>query len=257
LTKIAIYGDSFAADYNGWPKTLQKLLNVDVVTFGVDGTSIDYSYLKFLETHEKYDVIIFLWSNSLRTSLVSTSSTHNYSTLKHYTSVFLNLNDLESVEYHQKLNKLYPNEFQKLNKEVLFWIKSQKITSDNFMHTNLLSQLSMRDSVKLKRPESINIECFDLPKVNKTTLNYKNIIPGLYRVQAKDMCQFTDIVSTDRVEEDVNIRLNHLTKIQNQELAQYISYALNDKDFDIHKTFEKPEKHYTMSKTLEESGFLI
>jgi hypothetical protein len=57
--------------------------------------------------------------------------------------------------------------------------------------------------------------------------------------------------------DDPKKRPNHLTKTQNKEFAEYLYKHINESDFDIHSTFNSPEKYYTMSKTLEDSGFIV
>lgn len=74
--KIAIYGDSFA-DPNvcnfhlttngvnvGWPDLLKQKYEVDVFARG--GTSVYYSYDNFKKTHQNYDKVIFLLTDSRR-----------------------------------------------------------------------------------------------------------------------------------------------------------------------------------------------
>jgi len=43
------------------PKYFGELMRCEVTTFGCPSTSVGFSYLKFLETHEQYDLIYFLW----------------------------------------------------------------------------------------------------------------------------------------------------------------------------------------------------
>lgn len=74
--KIAIYGDSFADPKVGnlsltangvnigWPDILKQKYDVDVFARG--GTSIYYSYDNFKKTHQNYDKIIFLLTDSQR-----------------------------------------------------------------------------------------------------------------------------------------------------------------------------------------------
>ena len=72
--KIAIYGNSFAEGPwspeavvpPAWFDQLAKLFNADVKTFGKGGTPMVYSYQKFLENHQDYDLNVFLvthWQN--------------------------------------------------------------------------------------------------------------------------------------------------------------------------------------------------
>jgi hypothetical protein len=66
--KIAVYGDSFVAPiqhgHKGfdflWCNTLASKLNGSIDNFAKTGTSIFYSYQKFLATHNDYDLCIFV-----------------------------------------------------------------------------------------------------------------------------------------------------------------------------------------------------
>lgn len=74
--KVAIYGDSFADPLVGnleltrngvnvgWPELLKEKYTVDVYARG--GSSVYYSYNNFLETHHKYDKVIFVITESRR-----------------------------------------------------------------------------------------------------------------------------------------------------------------------------------------------
>ena len=67
--KIAIFGDSFGDDYNLWPDPYSgvgpswvdylRSQNLEIENFSVGGTSLFYSYQKFISTYEKYDKVIF------------------------------------------------------------------------------------------------------------------------------------------------------------------------------------------------------
>lgn len=69
--KIAVYGDSFA-EYNpqgkfpGWPERLAEKMNAEVSIFGKAGTSVLFSYRKFLENYKDYDLNIVLITDPFR-----------------------------------------------------------------------------------------------------------------------------------------------------------------------------------------------
>lgn len=62
--RIAIYGDSFAVSKlelsSSWYSLLGKKLNSQVDSYGENGSSVYYSYKKFMESHIHYDRVIFL-----------------------------------------------------------------------------------------------------------------------------------------------------------------------------------------------------
>jgi len=254
LTKIAIYGDSFAADFEGWPKYFGKLMKCEVKTFAYGSTSIAYSYLKFIETHEKYDIVYFLWTDTLRNWLISTPNEDDI--LEHQVCFIPSWSRGDSDAPISKddigmSNKNISIEDQKL---ISKWIISENRWSEIFKNKNLLSVIAMRDSVKHRRPDCFNIESFDYFKTKKNRVTL-DITPGMWRIPLQDMMQY----SNEWLNEDSKSekKFNHLSKIQNQEFAQYLFESYKNKDFDIHKTFENPKKYYTMSKTLKESGFAL
>ncbi len=240
--KIAIYGDSFAASLDWWPRLLSKLPefeNYKIFAFGIGGTGPDYSYSRFLETHENYDKVIFLWSSDLRSTLITLEEGREH--VRHIT-----------FHYHPKLKDTYEQAiqiarnnrfvFNQINKDSLRWVKNEWIYIQKYQNKNTLFNIAMRDSVKLVRPDSINIECFDF--LGKS---------GLFNVQKKDMEQYSEFI----LEENLEIRKNHLSFRQSVEFVKYLYKHINDENFDIHDTFEFPEKYYTMSKTIEESGYIL
>jgi len=70
--KISIFGCSYAdVNSNGgipnfnnngrpWMKILTEDFNQNITTYGLSGSSVYYSYLKFKENYKKYDKIVFL-----------------------------------------------------------------------------------------------------------------------------------------------------------------------------------------------------
>lgn len=240
MTKIAIYGDSFAAAYEGWPSYFGKLMKAEVKTFGRHGSSVGYSYLKFLETHEEYDIVYFLWTAFNRNWLISQEKRTNK--LIHHFS-FQPECDVENIFTIEK------NTSENIQK----WIINEHQNSQLFPEKNLINVFAMRDSVKLKRPDCKNIETVDFSKLNKNKVT-SDYIAGMMRIELMDMMQFSS--GTRWLDEIKTIRLNHLTQIQNKEFASYLHISFSN-DIDIHKTFKNPEKYYTMSKTLEESGFIL
>lgn len=72
--KIGVYGDSFADTYSNkhsshlaWYNQLPKLIPGSTVeSFGLGATSLYFSYCKFLETYDQFDVVIFLVTENNR-----------------------------------------------------------------------------------------------------------------------------------------------------------------------------------------------
>jgi hypothetical protein len=70
--KIGIYGDSFAAKFHDcplethWAYKLGTKPNIETTNFAETGSSTFYSYKKFLENYQFFDVNIFLFTTPYR-----------------------------------------------------------------------------------------------------------------------------------------------------------------------------------------------
>jgi len=271
MTKIAIYGDSFASTLEGWPNYLKSLYkNSRVDVFALAGSSANFSYMRFLETHEKYDLIIFLWTHHDRNCLIS----RNYKKRRYEIHGFVHgfyiptsddKIDNEEFKNHLKdnikrnldFNKNVKDNIKEYNKKEDNWIVNETFYAIKYESKNFLENIAMRDSVKLKRPDSINIECFDNP--DYPNLKFFKHEYGIGNIAITDRSQYDhELGGLDLVEykEVIGMRFNHMTMQQNKEFAEYLYRHING-ELDVHNTFVKPKKYYTMSKTLEESGFLV
>lgn len=245
--KIGIYGDSYASSFRGWPEYIQHFYKAsEVDLFGVGGSSINYSYMKFLSTHKKYDLVIFLWTSPTRNSLITKNPKKKKFEIHGFTeNVKLDTkNNLREnlIFNYQKKKEL--NEFSDLD---IQWVIYESKLTLKYPTKNFLEHLAMRDSVKMRRPDCISIDCF---------YNHEYDRPGLSDVWGSDWLQFFEGRLEDPGLDDPEIRPNHLTIKQNMDFAKYLYRHINQKDFDIHDTFVDPRKYYTMSKTFEESGFV-
>jgi hypothetical protein len=247
VTKIAVYGDSFAYDTDGWPTHFAKFLNGEVTNFALYGSSAEFSYTKFLNTHENFDIVVFLWTDLQRSALTDLTEKNNKLSLK---TTIQACNPIENmIDYHLTCKTRFPDDFSTLNDDISDWMKSEQKNTVNFPNKNFIYHCAMKDSVKFKRPDSINVECFGIPKV----IGFEHEHVGIFEIQSADMKQFT----SKWVDEDYEVRKNHLSKKQNVQFAVYLCKALKNKNFNIHDTFKNPKKYYTMSKTIEESGFIL
>jgi len=258
MKKIAIYGDSYGASFQGWPRYLEKFYNdCRVTTFALGGSSPNYSYLKFLETHEKYDIVIFLWTCFTRNGLITKIPEKDKYTVHGFTNNVHSrteefkeevlINTKRSITNYQITKKYHGDVISDIDTS---WVMHESLYSAKYPTKNYLENLALRDSVKFKRPDSINIECFGLDNCdiclwNVTFNDWIQFIP-------KDV-DFNSIEYSDEIKK----RPNHLSLKQNEELASYIYKQIEDKSFDIHSTFKNAKKYYTMSKTLEEAGFVL
>ena len=253
MKKISIYGDSFAANVTGWPSFLKNYFNGEIDIFAVSGTSTNYSYMRFLETHENYDLIIFIWSIDKRNSLITKDFKNNKYTVHGVANSNINHSTKSDLINSQKEIRKNISEFHKKDVD-LVWLGNEVISLNKYPSKNVLNEIAMRDSVKLRRPDSINIEATSNPQFRDQ---------GMANIVFSDLCQLLSKLNVDieldrkNYNDDPDKRPNHLTLKQNQEFAEYLYRHINETDFDIHTTFLDPRKYYTMSNSLEESGFVL
>lgn len=131
---IAIFGDSFAdmsSGYNTneyrmpWMMWIEKLSEHKVTNFGLSGTSVWFSYKKFLKNFLNYDVIIFCYSNHERWFNINNREGLSFIVSRDQLSV-VSPNDVKLIEllvearphiYDEQLNKfVFQSVFDSVNK---------------------------------------------------------------------------------------------------------------------------------------------
>ena len=262
--KIGVYGDSFChycrspdgSEDWGWPGMIATSLNADEIDcYARGGSGIEFSYLNFIKTHEQYDLIIFVCSAVTRTGLISRKYKEDYiyhTSIHPYIDLNYNLNlaiqeSLELDEYYFSRNDTFRNT-KILNKMHLKEaINCEMSISRLYPGKNDLAHNAIRDSIKFLRPDAIIIEAFD------TFDNYGKLTLGMININTCDRKQYSD---DWHIAEDHKVRRNHLTHTQNVEFARYLKEQIATKKFNIHETFKDPKQYYTMSSSIEESGFL-
>jgi len=229
---IGIFGDSFAHEFNnkvapGWPTHLSRLYNEKVENHSWYGTSLSYSYRKYLETDVlKYSKLIFICTEPGRQHLIDTNGKellYNNQTWK--TSYDLN--------YHPEMQEKFDiNEDDSTNKQVL---KAAELMNAWFPETwNFLEEVIKRD-VTRTHSNSLVMNIMDLSNITNLDVNGNLMI--------------------DYIESKELGRTCHLSKKQNVELAGYIKRYFDNR-FDIHNTFNNVERYYTKANTLNEAGLI-
>jgi hypothetical protein len=253
MKTIGIYGDSFCDDYEGWPSFLKLIMkNVEVYTHSFSSSSVEFSYKNFLETNHNYDIVIFLWTSMNRSSLII----HKDGEYNTEANVFISsYGDDNIIDYVLNFNK---KNFNSDIKKYSSWIKSEYNTLTQFITKNKIFHQAMRDSVKLIRPDVINIECFSgaiYEYAFNTIYGIQNIVDQQFELIGFDS-MYVNRNQTFPIEDPRKIK-NHLSLRQNLEFAKYLHQHIENKDFDIHQTFINPKNFYTMAKSLEESGYTM
>lgn len=220
--RIGIFGDSFADENlkpgKSWIENLRD--NNDVISFGVGGTSLEWSYNNFLNNHSDYEVIIFLATEARRMHM------WDYRTNK-------------ELLYHINSNNS-KNEIIQKNREQKGWkfkldsydntiFKGLDALSIKYMDTFEWKSTAIADAVRYKRPDSVVVP-YDL----------------LLNLQSSDFNNL-NIDYDHRLEN--NNRPCHMSLKQNEEFANYVLQE------NFLNTLTEVEKYYTISETKEEAGF--
>jgi hypothetical protein len=68
---VGVYGDSFAVEVvkDSWVDKLRTKLNCDVTSYGLSGSSLVYSYSKFMKNYATHDLNIFVLTDPTREDL--------------------------------------------------------------------------------------------------------------------------------------------------------------------------------------------
>lgn len=148
--KIAIFGDSYADDHSawshrytgvgpGWPDYLRSQ-NIEVDNYSLGGTSLYYSYQKFILKYQEYDKIIFVVTHSGRISVpVGIGNQEEY-----YVNAALVEDALKNCFDFERKIKLAAI------RDYFLYVKNDKF--DNLVHKLLIEDISRKHEVILMIP---------------------------------------------------------------------------------------------------------
>ena len=296
--KLAIYGDSFAETRVNdarknfyWGNILAQNLNVDVYdNFAVGGTSLDFSYMKFLESHEKYDIIIFVATASYRSSVIQEYPAYVF---KYHFSFFGN----QDLKFNQNLNQYIDKRVERNDKINLKVLKNKIFNYQTYPHSYEITYYAMLDSIIHRRPDTILIDAF--PNIrnphwkNKENYMQQATSPCMYNIQLYDYYyngyiddeEFAELINKEKTEEPktvplfsrpkfkkvsdyweeiekkykktANEKYCHLSKAQNEKFAEYVYKHINEDDFNLYNTLdlENVNKFYPFS-IIEKDAFI-
>ena len=218
---IGIFGDSYAnSGKYSW------VSNFNASNYSVGGSSIDYSYLQFLNNHHKHDTIIFIVTSSARGSIF-TSKNNKPKHLAFYQNA--RMSDLRTIHNDAGIN---------LNSKLEKTIKNE-IRKNIDYDSNILYHKAYLDSIEYHRPDANIIFAFDFFGINKgcmfdiSMLDYNNL----------------------NLDAEYDSRYCHMSNKQNEEFANYIKKHI-ETDFDIHTTMQNAKEYYTVSQSKEEANWV-
>lgn len=225
--RVGIYGDSYAAKHlrgNGvsWSEILASQNKFTVENYGVNGSSLYYSYREFERTHAQLDKIIFLVTGGARMTLnIPKELDESNSALKHCTG-------------HDSLKFIIESNFQdnfylkRLNEAVKLYYE---YILDH--HKEDLWQALLTKEIQRIRPDALLIPCFDninLKQFNNTLSDICDIDVKHYRLDSRKA------MLADK-------RHGHMNQQNHQIFANMISTWIDTNvfDFDIRKFVSSPD----------------
>ncbi len=154
--KIAVFGDSFADDYNLWPDPYVGVgpswvdylrnQNIEIDNYSCGGTSLFYSYQKFILKYQEYDKVIFLVTSPGRITVPINDQTEDYYNIA---SVENKLKDCFDFERKIKLTAI---------RDYFIYVKYD-------VYDNVVHELLIEDILK-KHKDTLLIPCFENSKIN-------------------------------------------------------------------------------------------
>jgi len=245
--KIAIYGDSWGSlglneprSYLGWPEILANQPGVEVTNFSVVASSLYYSYKEFIKNHKFYDINIFLIT-SIGRMYVNTMPEY-FELAKHVNGL---ANVLERKESIKKITDLKSADLSKSTKEQIE--KINEALELYYVYLQDDEQASDVDNALLHHAKSITtntifIPCFKQPdQLSLLDINQmEDRITGAFEKYFSKGINMNSIVDGKCLRD---IRICHLTKRNNEILAEKILKAINNKTMSIDlsiKDFAEP-----------------
>ena len=276
--KLAIYGDSFAEirfkqythRYCQWGNILAEKLNVyDYFNYAVGATSLNFSYMKFLESHEKYDIIVFVASSLNRSSIIEEHPAYNF---QYHFSYFAN----RPLEYNEKVNE-YIDRYQSLNEQdekVRGKYLDKKVLENEIYKNKIyknsygLTYYAMIDSIMYRRPDVILIDAFPNPrdphfkKIEKKNHSFLTS-PCMNNIQTIQYHNdgYFDTNKWEKIEKTYegtgDEKYCHMSIPQNECFAEYVFKHITEDDFDLYYTLriENINEFYPFS-SVEEDPFI-
>jgi hypothetical protein len=239
--KVGIFGDSFADEYlrtgRSWIECLREDYNYDVVTsFGYGGTSIEWSYNNFLNKGSNFDFIIFLLTDERRMHF--TDFANNKELLFHMSTKKTEKEIVQKLRDNSKIKQWNIDEwnfnYNNTDKQIL---RGTELATIHYMNSSEWKKTAVEESIKYRNKSSIVID-FD----------------SMLRLQKIDYDKFGLTLSVNVKGEGHN-RPCHMSLKQNKEFAEYMNDNIQN-GISILETLKEPEKHYTVSKTIEEADIL-
>lgn len=227
--KIAIYGDSFAAclldiphDYLGWPEIMANQPDFFITNYAVSGSSVYFSYKKFLENHMSHDINIFLISSKGRLYVKSMPEFDGRELVKHSPGLLNIINRKKQIP--ETLDIDTKNQVLK----ILDALEKYYEHLQDDEHDILVNRALVYHARSISN-NTIFIHCF--PGENTFSLteihDMENISMGVNeKYFLKNIFPYTEVDGKILVDK----RVCHLTKENNEILAEKLITAIRNND---------------------------
>ena len=229
---LGIYGDSYADAhqfYGGWPKDLSNLMNLKYVTYALPGSSLWYSYTKFLETYKKFTHIAFTYTHPHRWPALPTHlEKWAWLTSESALEIVLHINDSDREEMRTLLkahkliyntdldNFLYQSIFNSVN----------KICKDNNIKLFNVMPFEITDATR-KKDHFFPWYKDKISKIqNKYTIDFSErqgpCFVDLFQISAEEMEHKKKVEKLKFIDNVCEVRGCHMNITNNQTVAQII-----------------------------------
>jgi len=227
MKELAIYGDSYAAcnDPHGWSYLLQQTNPSGIDIFAEGGSSQDWSFNNFLNTHSNYEKILFVVTTHGRVHFpieCTNKKTGIVTTFEHWPGV-------STIEWVMKNYTSKNNLLEDLFKFYMEFLHHQYAYAKN-MHRAIIHY------IKFVRPDAIIIPAFRQASIGEPPDPELDLEYGewsLYDISSQEIKQFVTENTQNNFEDP---RCNHLTRESNKWVLKHIEARLNGKFIDWDKT---------------------
>jgi hypothetical protein len=209
MKNILVCGDSFCANYDkkySWTNILAELLNVNVKSVGIRGCSNYLIYNQFLKFNsDEYDYVIVIKTAESRIPIVN-KHPHMCATLDWKK---INFDRIKFKNYEKALEYYY---YYYYDLDFVKW------TSYNAFRSI--------ENLQLKNQKIIWINAFESSYVHEKKAN--NIIVNGYLSYVSTMSIDNKHITNYHGDHDINGSANHLSPIDNHNLAIFLKELIND-----------------------------
>ena len=236
--KLGIFGDSFAFPswvHGGWPNDLAYEMNISPKNYAIPGSSIWYSYKKFLENYTKFTHIVFAYSNPHRWPVLPEHLAHCHWVTDKVTLRMSRHMDDDQKKEMEKLIDVHPYIFD--------------MDFNIFMFQSVFKSLnSVCKSNNIKLVNLITCED-DFKKLGDQTDS--SVIYGLHEISREELKQKNKLTKLQYIENVIDVRGCHMNKTNNKVLANIISHELNSNSNSVINLYKDTRLNFDPSELVD------